>query len=96
LKGYLMYSKEQIDKAWRETIEASKVANYQMTNSQPTARDTQSALNNAVTYIGVGIMNDSLPGIKDMFYALLEGPEMAEKIKQGNMHDKLTRLGLKQ
>jgi len=67
-----MYTKEQVEKAFNVALEGQVIALDQMRASMPTARDTQGALNNLVTFIGCGLRDDLLAGFKDVMLVALE------------------------
>ena len=91
-----MHSKEQLMKVWDQLIEAQVIALQQMRSSCPTARDTQGHLGNAVTFIGTDLMADSLPKLREVFFGLLEKPQVEAKAKNDNQHDNLSKLGIQQ
>lgn len=64
--------------------------------SCPAARDTQGALNNAITFIGTDMLDDMMPKMKDVFMSLLDLPKAEAQAKNDRLHKTLTRLGVKQ
>ena len=91
-----MYTRDQLEKTWDQFEEAHKLTFHKMRSSCNPARDTQGHLSNAVTFIGVGVMEDSLPKMKDVFFGLLDAPLVAAKAKNDKSLIALNRLGIKQ
>ena len=95
-----MYTKEQVEKAFTIALEGQVIALDQMRSSMPTARDTQGALNNLVTFIGCGLKEDLLAGFKDVMLIALESESREKGIHAVEHREKignaLEKLGVTQ
>lgn len=91
-----MYSKEQIEKSWARTIESQNSTHVSMRSSCPTARDTQSSINNMITFVATDMIKDMMPKMQEVFFKLLDLPATQAQAKNDKIHSTLTKLGINQ
>ena len=90
-----MFTRQQIEDTWKRTIEA-QIITYDRMRVLPTARDTQTQMNNLIVFIGTDMMLDMMPKMCDVFMGLLEPRIVDAAIKEEKYVKALDKLGIKQ
>ena len=92
----MKYSRQQIEEAFDQTLNSQRYTLDKMRGSMPTARDTQQALNNLVTFIGCGLKDDLLSGFKEAMFKSLDHQNIPKQAKDAKLHSTLTKMGVQQ